>query len=62
MPSATGWSASYNRPSMVQFIDWKDGFHTELDGKNGGGDPWHTDGRLAIVTLRGSSQAACKAR
>jgi hypothetical protein len=26
----------------------------ELAGKNGGGDPWRTDGRLAIVTLRGS--------
>jgi LssY-like putative type I secretion system component LssY len=23
-----------------------DGFHTILTGKNGGGDPWHTDGRL----------------
>ena len=28
-----------------------DDFHTEREGKNGGGDPWHTDGRLAIVTL-----------
>ena len=46
--------------SMVQSIDWKNGFHTELDGKNGGGDPWHTDGRLAIVTLRGSSQPPSK--
>ena len=32
-------------------IDWKDGFHEELDGRNGGGDPWHTDGRLAVVSL-----------
>ena len=48
--------------SMVQSIDWKDGFHTELDGRNGGGDPWHTDGRLAIVTLRGSSQPPSNAR
>lgn len=23
-----------------------DGFHKVLSGKNGGGDPWHTDGRL----------------
>jgi hypothetical protein len=23
-----------------------DGFHAELEGKNGGGDPWHTYGRL----------------
>jgi len=32
-------------------IDWLDGFHTQLQGKNGGGDPWRTDGRLAIVIL-----------
>ena len=23
-----------------------DGFHKTLSGKNGGGDPWHTDGKL----------------
>jgi hypothetical protein len=23
-----------------------DGFHKVLEGKNGGGDPWHTDGKL----------------
>jgi hypothetical protein len=23
-----------------------DGFHKRLEGRNGGGDPWHTDGRL----------------
>ena len=39
---------------MVQSVEWRDGFHADCDGKNGGGDPWHTDGRLAIVTLRGS--------
>ncbi len=32
-------------------IRWIDGFHTELQGRNGGGDPWHTDGRLAVATL-----------
>jgi hypothetical protein len=30
---------------------WIVGFHKELQGRNGGGDPWHTDGRLAIATL-----------
>jgi hypothetical protein len=30
---------------------WIDGFHQELHGRNGGGDPWRTDGRLAIATL-----------
>ncbi len=39
---------------MVQAVQWLDGFHTEREGRNGGGDPWHTDGRLAIVTLRQS--------
>jgi hypothetical protein len=39
---------------VVQSIEWKDGFHAELEGRNGGGDPWHTDGRLAIVSLRRS--------
>jgi hypothetical protein len=27
------------------------GFHKELQGRNGGGDPWHTDGRLLIAVL-----------
>ena len=33
-------------------VRWMEGFHTVLEGRNGGGDPWHTDGRLAIVSLR----------
>ena len=32
-------------------VEWLDGFHTQLQGRNGGGDPWRTDGRLAIVVL-----------
>ena len=35
-------------PAQVQ---WLDGFHKELQGRNGGGDSWRTDGRLAIVVL-----------
>jgi hypothetical protein len=31
-----------------------DGFHQHLEGKNGGGDPWHTDGRLGVVVLKPS--------
>ena len=30
---------------------WVDGFHRELRGTNGGGDPFHTDGRLAVGVL-----------
>lgn len=36
----------------AQEVNWIDGFHRQLEGRNGGGDPWHTDGRLAIVILR----------
>jgi hypothetical protein len=28
-----------------------DDFHKLREGKNGGGDPWHTDGRLAVAVL-----------
>ncbi len=28
-----------------------DGFHRDLQGRNGGGDPWRTDGRLGVVVL-----------
>lgn len=33
-----------------QLVDtwFVDGFHKVLSGKNGGGDPWHTDGRLEV--------------
>jgi len=30
---------------------WIDAFHKQRQGRNGGGDPWYTDGRLAIATL-----------
>ena len=33
---------------------WIDDFHQERQGRNGGGDPWHTDGRLAVATLSNS--------
>ena len=37
---------------VVASFTWLDGFHAQREGRNGGGDPWRTDGRLAIVTLR----------
>lgn len=30
---------------------WIEGFHDVLEGRNGGGDPWRTDGRLAIGVI-----------
>ena len=35
---------------VTEEVSWLDGFQ-ELQGKNGGGDPWHTDGRLAVAVL-----------
>lgn len=29
-----------------------DGFHKVREGKNGGGDPWHTDGNLGVGVIR----------
>jgi hypothetical protein len=37
---------------LTQEAYWMPGFHTNLNGKNGGGDPWHTDGRLGVAVLR----------
>lgn len=31
--------------------EWINGFHQQLEGRNGGGDRWRTDGRLAVVRL-----------
>lgn len=35
---------------------WIENFHKERSGRNGGGDPWHTDGRLPIATLSVSNK------
>ena len=35
--------------SEVYFID---GFHKDRQGRNGGGDPWFTDGRLEVGVIR----------
>jgi LssY C-terminus len=42
-------------------IVWLDGFHTQLQGRNGGGDPWRTDGRLAVVVLPVAQSASTPA-
>lgn len=43
--------ADLEKCGWVKKVSWKDGFHTQLEGRNGGGDEWKTDGRLAIVEL-----------
>jgi len=34
---------------------WIDGFQFQLTGKNGGGDPYHTDGRLGVGVIGSQS-------
>jgi hypothetical protein len=43
--------ADIRRAGYLAREDWIDGFHKVLQGRNGGGDPWHTDGRLAVGIL-----------
>jgi len=33
-------------------VDWVTDFQPKLEGHNGGGDPWHTDGRLGLGVLK----------
>lgn len=43
--------ADLQRVRRVRELRWLDDFHPQRTGKNGGGDPWKTDGRLAVVVL-----------
>jgi hypothetical protein len=36
------------RTGELASVEIIDGFHKILEGRNGGGDPWHTDGRLFV--------------
>ena len=40
----------------VQGDHYEDGFHQTLQGRNGGGDLWKTDGRLGVIVLRPDGQ------
>ena len=40
-----------SKAGWVAGVQWIDGFHRQLEGRNGGGDLWRTDGRLAVVRL-----------
>ncbi len=37
--------------SFLVRVYWIDGFQQPPEGRNGGGDPWHTDGRLAVGVI-----------
>lgn len=42
--------AQLQKAGEAQEIYWVNGFQ-KSEGKNGGGDPWHTDGRLSVAVL-----------
>ena len=42
-------SANCSKPADAE-VYWMPGFQ-QLQGRNGGGDPWHTDGRLGVAVL-----------
>jgi hypothetical protein len=46
-----GLIADLQRANRVSAIDWEDNFQDPPQGRNGGGDPWKTDGRLPVITL-----------
>jgi hypothetical protein len=39
------------RAGTIQSTYWIDRFQEKLEGRNGGGDPYYTDGRLAVGVL-----------
>lgn len=41
--------------NRLQEVESVDDFHKVRTGRNGGGDPWHTDGRLAIGVIAGAA-------
>jgi hypothetical protein len=43
--------SSLNEAHLLAEVYWVDGFHKTLSGRNGGGDPYHTDGRLAVGVI-----------
>ena len=43
--------AELQKSLQTREVYYADNFHQQLEGKNGGGDPWHTDGRLGVAVL-----------
>jgi hypothetical protein len=50
-----GIVADLQRVGRVQELDWKADFQPKPNGRNGGGDPWQTDQRLAVIILRATA-------
>jgi hypothetical protein len=44
-------SSDLTRVGVAEEVYYVERFHDRLEGRNGGGDAWHTDGRLVVVIL-----------
>jgi hypothetical protein len=45
--------ADLERTGRIASVDWLPDFHSQRRGRNGGGDPYYTDGFLPIVEIAG---------
>jgi len=52
-----GLLADLQRAGRVSAVDWQDNFQDPPQGRNGGGDPWKTDGRLPVITMTAAPAA-----
>lgn len=50
--------ATLQKTTCLASFDYLDDFHQVREGVNGGGDRWHTDGRLLVGTLKAEKSAA----
>ncbi|MBX3433254.1 MAG: LssY C-terminal domain-containing protein [Pirellulales bacterium] len=53
--------ATLRAAQLLADEDTVPGFHTQREGRNGGGDLWRTDGRLRVGVLREESTASASA-
>jgi hypothetical protein len=44
-------AAALARTGKLDGSQYITGFHQVREGRNGGGDPWHTDGRLFVAEI-----------
>jgi hypothetical protein len=49
--------ANLEKTGHLSEVYAEDDFHKKREGRNGGGDPWHTDGRLIVGVIRPMEKA-----
>lgn len=49
--------ADLDAAGLLEDLTWIDDFHVQRQGWNGGGDPYHTDGRLPVAVIAVRAEA-----